>query len=74
MLSYDREAGMVVVKTTQPGHPDCEANESGVGCVPEQTRISLAQFLREIGISFKSVRDITSEPDPVMPHFTFQHD
>ncbi len=57
MLSYDREAGMVVVKTTSPGtayHP-----EEGRALAPEQSRITLAQFLRDIGIPFASVREIT---------------
>ncbi len=49
MMSYDHETGMVVTTTTDPT----------TALHPEQTRITLAQFLREIGIPFPAVRELT---------------
>ena len=62
MLSYDREAGLVRVKTTHPTDID-----------PAQNSIPLAVFLRDIGIPFRAARDIARaergvwEPEPTEP-------
>lgn len=62
MLSYDREAGMIVVKATDP--------TPNLGY--EVSRLPLAKFLHDIGIPFPAVRDVTrvqqgvwrDEPEP----------
>lgn len=48
LLSYDLETGRVHVKITSP-----------TTIAPAQQTMALAQFLREMGIPFKHVRDIT---------------
>ncbi len=54
MLSYDREAGQVVIKTTDPT-PDLGY---------EVSRMSLAQFLHGIGIPFPHARLVAQQPAP----------
>lgn len=64
MLSYDREAGMVIVKVTSP---------YGESFGAESTRIPLAQFSHEIGIPLPALRAVnrvqqgvwTPEPEVV---------
>jgi len=62
MLSYDREAGLVRVKTTHPTDID-----------PVESSVPLAQFLRDIGIPFRAARDIARaerglwNPEPTEP-------
>jgi len=53
MLSYDREAGQVIVKTTHPTDID-----------PEESRVNLATFLWEIGIPFRAAREIALGVEP----------
>ncbi len=56
LLSYDIDAHQVIVKQL-----------SSNGSVPaEVERITLAQFLRDIGIPFPAVREITRQPDPLV--------